>query len=72
MEVSSIMIQHQIPVSAVSCVIKKGGVIHMNIDIFQLLFNYLEERSYNNICQNVKQDADYIEAAMQESEMSEQ
>ena len=44
----------------------------INIDIFQLLFNYLEERPYNNICQNVKQDADYIEAAIQETEMSEQ
>ena len=44
----------------------------INIDIFQLLFNYLEERPYNNICQNVKQDADYIEAAIQEAEMSEQ
>lgn len=43
-----------------------------NIDIFQLLFNYLEERPYNNIYQNVKQDADHMEAAMQEKELNEQ
>ena len=32
----------------------------MNMDIFQLFFNYLEERPYNNVYQNVKQDADYL------------
>lgn len=44
----------------------------MNMDIFQLFFNYLEERSYNNIYQNIKQNADYMEAAMQEKELNEQ
>lgn len=44
----------------------------MSMDIFQLFFNYLEERPYNNIHQNVKQDADYLEAAMRENELSEQ
>lgn len=44
----------------------------MNMDIFQLFFNYLEERPYNNIHQNVKQDADYLEAAMRENELNEQ
>lgn len=44
----------------------------MNMDIFQLFFNYLEERPYNNIYQNVKQDADYMEATMQEKELNEQ
>ena len=44
----------------------------MNMDIFQLFFNYLEERPYNNIHQNVKQDADYVKAAMKETELSEQ
>jgi len=42
------------------------------MDIFQLFFNYLEERPYNNIHQNVKQDADYLEAAMRENELNEQ
>lgn len=44
----------------------------MNIDIFQLFFNYLEERPYNNIHQNTKQDADYLEATMKENELNEQ
>ena len=44
----------------------------MNIDIFQLFFNYLEERPYNNIHQNVKQDADYLEATTRENELNEQ
>ena len=44
----------------------------MNMDIFQLFFNYLEERPYSNIHQNVKQDADYLETAMKENELNEQ
>lgn len=44
----------------------------MNMDIFQLFFNYLEERPYNNIHQNVKQDADCLESAMRENELNEQ
>lgn len=44
----------------------------MNMDIFQLFFNYLEERPYNNIHQNVKQDADYLETAIKENELNEQ
>ena len=39
---------------------------------FQLWFNYLEERPYNNIHQNVKQDADYLETAMTENKLNEQ
>lgn len=41
----------------------------MNMDIFQLFFNYLEERSYNNIHQNVKQDANYLDATIQENKL---
>lgn len=44
----------------------------MNMDIFQLFFNYLEERPYNNIHQNVKQNADYLEATIQENKLNEQ
>ena len=44
----------------------------MNMDIFQLFFNYLEERPYNNIHQNVKQDADYLEATIQENKLNTQ
>jgi len=42
------------------------------MNIFQLFFNHLEERPYNNIYQNVKQDADYLEATIQENEPSKQ
>ncbi len=44
----------------------------MNMDIFQLFFNYLEERPYNNVYQNMKQDSDYLEAATKETELSQQ
>ncbi len=44
----------------------------MSMDIFQLFFNYLEERTYNNIYQNVKQDADYLEASVLENELNQQ
>lgn len=44
----------------------------MNMDIFQLFINYLEERPCNNIHQNVKQYADYLEATMKENELNEQ
>lgn len=44
----------------------------MNTDIFQLFFNYLEERPYNNILQNLKQDVDYLESIMKENEFNEQ
>ena len=42
----------------------------MNMDIFQLFFNYLEERPYSNIYQNMKQDADYLEATAKETELT--
>ncbi len=44
----------------------------MNMDIFQLFFNHLEERPYNNIYQNVKQDADYLETSLLENELNQQ
>ncbi len=44
----------------------------MNMDIFQLFFNYLEERPYNNIYQNVKQDSDYLETSLLENELNRQ
>ncbi len=44
----------------------------MDMDIFQLFFNYLEERLYNNIYQNVNQDVNYLEATMQENKINDQ
>ena len=44
----------------------------MNMDVFQLFFNYLEEQSYNNIYQNIQQDTDYLKSTMKEIELSEQ
>lgn len=38
----------------------------IDMDIFQLLYNHLEERHYNNICQN----ANYLKATMQENELN--
>lgn len=42
----------------------------MDMDIFQLLYNHLEEQHYNNICQNAKQDANYLKAAVLENELN--
>lgn len=58
--------------SSVSCVIKKRGTFHDEHGYFQLFYNYLEEQPYNNIYQNVKQDADYMEVSMQTKELNEQ
>lgn len=44
----------------------------MDMDFFQLLYNHLEERHYNNFYQNAKQDANYLKATMQENELSDQ
>ena len=40
----------------------------MDMDIFQLLYNHLEKRRYNNICQNATQDTNYLKATMLENE----
>ena len=44
----------------------------MNMDIFQLFFNYLGERPCNNVYQDMKQDADYLEATTKETKLSQQ
>ena len=44
----------------------------MDMGFFQLLYNHLEERHYNNIYQNIQQDTYYLEATMKETEHSEQ
>ena len=44
----------------------------MDNKFFHLLFNHLEERRYNNVCQNAKQDADYLKATQLEQELSNQ
>ena len=44
----------------------------MSMNIFQLFFNYLEERPYNNVYQNIKQNVDYLEAVTKETELSQQ
>ena len=58
-----------IPISAVSCVLRKE-VFTMDIDFFNLLFNHLEEKRYNNVCQNAKQNTDYLKATQREQELS--
>ncbi len=44
----------------------------IDMDIFQLLYNHLEERHYNNIYHNAKQDANYLKATMLENELNDQ
>ncbi len=44
----------------------------MDMDFFQLLYNHLEERHYNNFYQNAKQDANYFKATIRENEFNEQ
>lgn len=44
----------------------------MDNDIFYVLYNYLEERHYNNIYQNAKQDADYLKTTQLEKELNNQ
>ena len=44
----------------------------MDMDFFQLLYNHLEERHYNNFYQNAKQDAHYLKATMLENELNDQ
>lgn len=55
---------------SVSCVVRREVQYMMDMDFFQLLYNHLEERRYNNICQNAKQDTNYLKATMLENELN--
>lgn len=44
----------------------------MNIDFWNLLYTHLEERRYDSIYQNAKQDADYLKFSQQEQKFSDQ
>ena len=46
--------------------------MQMNIGFWNLLYNHLEERQYDNIYQNVMQDTDYLKFLQQEQELSSQ
>ncbi len=41
----------------------------MDTDFFKLFYIHLEEREFHNVCQNLKQDEEYLEASMQETEL---
>ncbi len=41
----------------------------MDTDFFKLLYTHLEEREFHNVCQNLKQDDDYLEASREEAEL---
>ena len=56
---------------SISCVTRKE-VAHMNIDFWNLLYTHLEERRYDSIYQNAKQDADYLKFSQQEQKFSDQ
>lgn len=47
-------------------------VYFMNPDFFQLLYHYLEERPYNNVYENLQQDAEYLKADELVQELSDQ
>lgn len=42
----------------------------MDMDFFQLLYNHLKKRRYNNICQNSTQDTNYLKATILENELN--
>lgn len=42
----------------------------MDMDFFQLLYNHLKKRRYNNICQNATQDTNYLKATILENELN--
>lgn len=41
----------------------------MDTDFFSLLYTHLEEREFHNICQNLKQDKEYLEASREEAKI---
>ena len=41
----------------------------MDTDFFSLLYTHLEEREFHNVCQNLKQDEEYLEASREEAEL---
>lgn len=51
---------------------ERRGLPMMNMDVFQLFYNYLGERPCNNVYQDMKQDADYLEATTKETKLSQQ
>ncbi len=38
----------------------------MDTDFFKLFYTHLEEREFHNVCQNLKQDEEYLEASKEE------
>lgn len=41
----------------------------MDTDFFKLLYTHLEEREFHNVCLNLKQDEEYLEASKEEAEL---
>ncbi len=41
----------------------------MGTDFFMLFYTHLEEREFQNVCQNLKQDKKYLEASEEEAEL---
>ena len=39
-----------------------------DLNLFQLLYNYLEERRINGICENLKKDTEYLKSKQVEAE----
>lgn len=51
---------------------RKGGIYLNNMNFFQLVQYYLEERQPNNVHANLKRDTDYLKASQQEKELCNQ
>ena len=41
----------------------------MDTNFFRLLYTHLEEREFHNVCQNLKQNEEYLEASKTEAEL---
>ena len=57
---------------SVSCVFRREVHFIIDTDIFQLLYNHLEEWHYKNFYQNAKQDSNYLKATMLENKLNDQ
>ena len=51
---------------------QKGGISLNNMNFFQLVQYYLEERQFNNIHANLKKDTEYLKASQLEEKLCNQ
>ena len=49
--------------------LRKEDFVMMDTDFFRLLYTHLEEREFHNVCQNLKQNEEYLEASREGAEL---